>query len=57
MLKINLTAIFILFSSFVLSQQSIFWKISKNGNEAYILGTYHYLGKDFLLNNFNNRKI
>ena len=51
MLKINLTAIFILFSSFVLSQQSIFWKISKNGNEAYILGTYHYLGKDFLLNN------
>lgn len=51
MLKINLTAIFILFSSFVLSQQSIFWKISKKGNEAYILGTYHYLGKDFLLNN------
>ena len=51
MLKINLTAIFILFSSIVLSQQSIFWKIKKKGNEAYILGTYHYLGKDFLLNN------
>lgn len=47
----KITLILILFSAFLFSQQSIFWKITKNGNEGYILGTYHYLGKNFLLNN------
>ena len=47
----KLTIILILFSTFLFSQQSIFWKISKDDSESYILGTYHYLGKDFINEN------
>ncbi|MGB4448223.1 MAG: TraB/GumN family protein [Cloacibacterium sp.] len=47
MVKRHFILTFLLISSFLLSQKSIFWKISKNGNDSYILGTYHYLGKDF----------
>ena len=47
MVKRQYILTFLLISSFLLSQKSIFWKISKNGNDSYILGTYHYLGKDF----------
>ena len=49
--KKKLTIILILFSTFLFSQQSIFWKISKDDSESYILGTYHYLGKDFINEN------
>ena len=47
----KLTIILILFSTFLFSQQSIFWKISKDDSESYIFGTYHYLGKDFINEN------
>ena len=47
----KITIILILFSTFLFSQQSIFWKISKDDSESYILGTYHYLGKDFINEN------
>ena len=47
----KLTIILILFSTFLFSQQSIFWNISKDDSESYIFGTYHYLGKDFINEN------
>ena len=51
MMKNKFTLILLFFSTLLFSQNSVFWKVKKDGNEGYILGTYHFLGRNFLTEN------
>ena len=51
MMKNKFTLILLFFSTLLFSQNSVFWKVTKDGNEGYILGTYHFLGRNFLTEN------